>query len=132
MLQNSRYLKKHGTRYLGVLATCITNLYMKKKALLIYQIIYIFSLTQTTINQKEIQLTWTLFAICFSFILFVMPMVLHVIFVDLELYEDSPYIGSPIYALYWLQYSLNFFIYAARSDQYRKAYLFFLNKVSMM
>ena len=57
-------------------------------------------------------------------------MVLHVIFVDLELYEDSPYIGSPIYALYWLQYSLNFFIYAARNEQYRQAYMLYLKWVT--
>ena len=96
----------------------------------------LFSLTRTTINQREVQLSWCLFAICLSYMLFVMPMVLHVIFVDLELYEDGHHgpffgspIGSPIFALYFLQYSLNFFIYAARSDQYRKAYLFFLTKV---
>ena len=30
------------------------------------------------------------------------------------------------YCLYWTQYSCNFLVYAARSDQYRKAYLDFL------
>ena len=31
------------------------------------------------------------------------------------------------YCLYWTQYSCNFFIYAARNDQYRKAYYVFLD-----
>ena len=39
----------------------------------------------------------------------------------------SVYLG--VYCLYWFQYSLNFFIYAARGGQYRKAYKYFLIQV---
>ena len=58
-----------------------------------------------------------------------MPMIVYDILVDLELYQGNSYIAVPVYCLYWSQYSLNFFIYAARSDQYRKAYLYFLQTV---
>ena len=37
-----------------------------------------------------------------------------------------------IRCLYYFQYSLNFFIYAASNDQYRKAYLFFLKRMNPM
>ena len=39
------------------------------------------------------------------------------------------YLG--IYCLYWFQYSINFFIYAARCEQYRKAYKYFLKNVNI-
>ena len=90
-----------------------------------------YSLTRTTLNQREIHLIWTIFAICFSFTAFtIIPNVVNDILVDLEILEGSSFIEVPIDCLYWLQYSLNFFIYAARSDQYRKAYIFFLQRIN--
>ena len=39
---------------------------------------------------------------------------------------ENPWFVLTTYCLYWTQYSFNFLIYAARSDQYRKAYYDFL------
>ena len=84
---------------------------------------------QSLLNQREIKVTWTLFLICLIYILSVMPMIVYDTLVDLEIYQGNSYIAVPAYCLYWSQYSLNFFIYAARSDQYRKAYLYFFQTV---
>ena len=69
----------------------------------------------------------TLFMICFCYFLFVMPIALVNIIDDTHF---SPTLHLALFCVYWLQYSLNFFIYAARSEQYRKAYWYFLRKVS--
>ena len=42
---------------------------------------------------------------------------------------NLPLVHLGFFCLYWLQYSLNFFIYAARSEQFRKAYSYFLKMV---
>ena len=80
------------------------------------------------VTKREIRTTWTLFTICFCYFLFVMPMAL------VNMIDDDathPNIHLALYCLYWLQYScLNFVVYAARSEQYRKAYSYFLRKVS--
>ena len=78
------------------------------------------------ITKREIRTTWTLFMICFCYFLFVMPIVV-VNIVDGS--SERPAINLAFFCLYWLQYSLNFFVYAARSEQYRKAYVYFLRKV---
>ena len=78
------------------------------------------------ITKREIRTTWTLFMICFCYFLFVMPMAL-VNMIDVE--GEYPHVHLALFCLYWLQYSLNFFVYAARSEQYRKAYSYFLNRV---
>ena len=69
----------------------------------------------------------TLFMICFCYFLFVMPIALVNIIDDTHI---STQLHLALFCVYWLQYSLNFFIYAARSEQYRKAYWYFLRKVS--
>jgi len=40
--------------------------------------------------------------------------------------KEEAIIYLAAFCLYWLQYSSNFLIYAARCDQYQKAYLYFL------
>ena len=64
--------------------------------------------------------------VCFCYFLFVMPIALVNIIDDTS---TSPKLHLALFCIYWLQYSLNFFIYAARSEQYRKAYWYFLRKV---
>ncbi len=71
-------------------------------------------------------MTRTLFWVCFCYFLFVGPISLANIF-DTEV--NNPEANLGLFYLYWLQYSLNFIIYAARSEQYRKAYVYFLTKV---
>lgn len=80
------------------------------------------------LTKREIRTTWTLFLVCFCYFLFVMPIALVNI---LDKKSDSPQLHLGLFCLYWLQYSLNFFIYAARSEQYRKAYVYFLWKVKV-
>ena len=41
-------------------------------------------------------------------------------------HEVDAYIHLGALCIYWLQYSLNFVIYAARIEQYRRAYVLFL------
>ena len=80
------------------------------------------------ISKREIRTNWTLFMIWFCYFLCVMPMTL------INMIDDSynyPNAHLALFCLYWLQYSsLNFVVYAARSEQYRKACCYFLRKVS--
>ena len=78
------------------------------------------------ISKREIRTTWTLFLVCFSYFLFVMPITL-VNMIDDE--NRYPQYHLAFYCIYWLQYSLNFLIYVARCDNYRKAAFYFLRKV---
>ena len=39
------------------------------------------------------------------------------------------YVYFGFYCLYLVHYTLNFAIYAARSEQYRQAYIYFINEV---
>ena len=78
------------------------------------------------LDKRERRTTLTLFMVCFCYFLFVMPIALVNIIDDTS---TSPKLHLALFCIYWLQYSLNFFIYAARSEQYRKAYWYFLRKV---
>ena len=78
------------------------------------------------ITKKEMKTTWTLFMVCFCYFIFVMPITL-VNVVNVKL--DEPKLHLALFCVYWLQYSLNFFIYAGRSEQYRKAYSYFIYKM---
>ena len=77
--------------------------------------------TNNFLNKNELRLAWTLFSVCLCYIIFVLPITF--------IYEVDLKIHSALFCVYWLQYSLNFFLYAARIEQYRKAYLFFLKEV---
>ena len=62
--------------------------------------------------------------------LFVQPIIILQIIGDRHIkVHPIAYLG--IYCLYWFQYSINFFIYAARCEQYRKAYKYFLIHVNI-
>lgn len=84
------------------------------------------SAIKKAISKREIKTTWTLFFICFSYFLFVLPITL-----INTINEDAtlPELHLGFHCLYWLQYSLNFFIYAARIEQFRNAYSYFLKSV---
>ena len=77
------------------------------------------------VEKREMQTIWTLFWACFCFFIFVIPTIL-LEFIDTE----NMNVNLFFYSTYWLQFSLNFVIYAVRSEQYRKAYGFFLKEVS--
>ena len=65
---------------------------------------------------------------CFCYFFFVTPIAFANLFPHRS--HENPERIAILYlvllCLYWLQYSANFFIYAARCDQYRKAYVYFL------
>ena len=72
-------------------------------------------------------MTRTLFLICFAYYLFVAPKSIW----NIWFYEISiPDVQLGLFCLYWLQYSVNFVIYAARCEQYRKAYMYTLKAVN--
>ena len=81
------------------------------------------------LSQKEARITFTLFMVSFCFMLFELPLTIYKTIYDHGLIESNVYVSMALYFLYWLQYSVNFFIYAVISDQFRRAYQFFLKEV---
>ena len=70
-------------------------------------------------------MTCTLFVICLCYLIFVMPISI------LNLADPTAEhvnIHLIFFCIYWLQYSLNFVIYALRSEQYRRAYSYLIQK----
>ena len=93
---------------------------------------YNSSLTNQILSKNETKSTFMLSLVCFSFILLVFPIVLHDVLLEVFKFEKKEYnnlIHLALYFLYWFQYSLNFFIYAARCQQYRRAYVYFIIEV---
>ena len=86
------------------------------------------SILHLLLNQKEFRTTWNLSLVCFTYFLFGMPLVLHsfLVFID---HFNHDFARVAVY-LYLCQYSLNFIIYCVRIENYRKAYVFYLRKVS--
>ena len=126
MRRTNIYLISHGTRYLRNIICNYDN----------FLIIYIknFSSTKEILMQRESRTTTALFFICLSYLIFVGPVTISDVIHDLKLYDDESTLHSDLHLviinIYWLQFSCNFFIYAARSEQFRMAYLYFLKNVS--
>ena len=79
------------------------------------------------IAKREMQMTWTLVLVSFSYFLFVTPVVAFE-FINVE----DPHISNykmVSECLHMLQHSMNTFIYVIKSEQYRKAYGLFLKEV---
>ena len=70
------------------------------------------------LTQQEIQFIWTVFIICLCYLLCALP---GIILVDIFHMKDSTTFLISL-SLLWIQFSLNIFIYAYRSEQYRSAY----------
>ena len=79
---------------------------------------------QSSVNQRNMKMTLTTSMVCSVYLISVTPITLTKVMsgVSAEVYLLT-------YCIYWLQYSANFFIYAARSEDYRKAYCGFLSKI---
>ena len=77
------------------------------------------------ISKREIQTTQTIFMISLYFLVFVtLPeFVWHNVWI-----HDHPITELILQCLYYLQFSINFIIYAAKSKQYRQAYYYFLRR----
>ena len=78
------------------------------------------------LKDRDVKMTWTIFLVCMSYFIFVMPISLLNI-VDAQVWFPASHLIA--FCIYWSQYSLNCLVYAVRSDQYRKAYVFFLTMV---
>ncbi|XP_059083231.1 protein trapped in endoderm-1-like [Tigriopus californicus] len=76
--------------------------------------------------QREYNMTCTLFLICLCYLVFVAPIAIVNI---IDPTAQNPQLHLAFFCVYWFQYSLNFLIYAARCEQYRRAYFFFLGKI---
>ena len=78
------------------------------------------------LKDRDIKMTWTILLVCISYFVFVTPIsVLNVV---------DPEVRYPVYHLvafciYWPQYSLNCILYAARSEQYRRAYVEYIKMI---
>jgi len=78
--------------------------------------------TRKQLQSRDMKMTWTLFGMCFCYIVFVAPIVLCTLLeVQGEGWRGN--VNLVCFIVYWLQYTTNFVIYAARSEQYRKAYI---------
>ena len=64
--------------------------------------------------------TWALSLLCLCYIVFVGPIVI----TTLAGFQGQ--INLLCFILYWFQYSTNFIIYAAKSEQYRRAYRLYM------
>ncbi len=64
-------------------------------------------------------MTWTILLVCLCYVVFVMPVAVDNI---LGFDEENPRLYLVLFCNYWMQYSVNFVVYALRSEQYRKAY----------
>ena len=73
--------------------------------------------------------SWTIFLICFCFLAFVLPFNICDFLEETGVFSVDHSIRLAMLYLKWVHFAINFVIYAATSDQYRKAYLFFLKRV---
>ena len=81
------------------------------------------------ISKREIQTTKSLFLVCLCYLLFVVP----ISWADTQhIIDEYPVVDLILRSLYYLQYSLNFFIYAAKSEQYRQAYSYLLTNIYLI
>ncbi len=77
------------------------------------------------ISARDQRMTTTICTICVLYLVCNLPvMLLKMVGSEYEL----TYVRFIFSLLYWFQYSLNFFVYAASNKQYREAYLLFLRE----
>ena len=73
------------------------------------------------IKSRERRLFITIAFVCMAFTVFGMPTTLTSL---MEPYVESPNLYLITFLIYWLQYSLNFFIYSASNEQFSVTDLF--------
>lgn len=74
-------------------------------------------LTRSRRKKRNTRVTVTVLLVCGLYVLCTVPVTM------IKNLNDNPYIYLSAFFVYWLQYSANFAIYAARSRSYRRAYL---------
>ena len=77
------------------------------------------------VTKRELLVIRTISLVCICYIVFVTSNVYCA-----QIFGTWLQACNVIRCLYYFQYSLNFFIYAASSYQYRQAYLFFLQRIN--
>ncbi len=76
-------------------------------------------------HKQEMSLTWMMLGVSLCFVICVGPITVWNV---MDTSERNPNIGLSLYCIYWIQYTLNFFIYAFQSAQFRQAYKDFLGR----
>ena len=90
---------------------------------------FCFSSLRKILLSREAKTGRIVFLVCLSYFVFVSPVIIIDILADLDYFETSHQVELILIGFYWIHYSLNFFFYAARCDQFRKAYFYFFSKV---
>ena len=78
--------------------------------------------------KRELQFAKTFFMIVLIYFVSVQPLTLLNI-IDAQILAEHFTLSRVLLFFYYSQFSLNFFVYGAKSEQYRNAYFFFLQKV---
>ena len=81
------------------------------------------------ITKRERQTAMTFFSVFLCYFVCVIPSTPFIYLIH-GLNDDYPVLNFVTGCLFYLQFSINIFIYAAKSEQYKKAYIYFLKKVS--
>ena len=106
--------------------------------ILVLILLYSYSLSKYTYfsyngiyKEREARTACRMFLVIFGYIFCVMPITVMHLFHDSGIsdYTIDSYIHFGALCLSRLQYSMNFFIYCARNEQYQNAYKFFFKKV---
>ena len=84
---------------------------------------------QKVITKRELQTAMTFFSVFLCYFVCVMPFTI-INLINQRILNDYPALNFALGCLFYLQFSINIFIYAAKSEQYKKAYIYFLKKVS--
>ena len=74
--------------------------------------------SENKLKENEIKFIWTVFIICLCYLLCALP---GIVLVDIFGMRDNTTFMISL-CLLWIQFSLNNFIYAYRSEKYRSAY----------
>ena len=78
-------------------------------------------------------MTGAVLIICLFYLACVAPRIVYYIIVFSGGFDSvgdfKHYLDYALNFLYWWHYTANFAIYAARSEQYRQAYIYFINEV---
>ena len=76
--------------------------------------------------------SWMIFLICFCFLAFVLPFNICDFLEETGVIHVDHNVRRAMLYFKWLHFTANFVIYAATSDQYRKAYMYFLKRVMII
>ena len=83
-------------------------------------------------------MTGAVLIICLFYLACVAPRIVYYIiaftggFDSVTVGDFQHYLDYALNFLYWWHYTANFAIYAARSEQYRQAYIYFINEVGTL